>query len=400
MKKCPKCGTILDDSKTKCYMCGADLAKKPQMDFLNNFNDQVGAATTKSQDNVFNGVNTINTNVSQIGGTNSNAAFPKSAKPADFYNKQMNNPQNTGYDDRTAIEKIFSNDKRFQNGQQINAKKNLRPLKKHEDISKIRKQPKTETPPPIFQNKIENNINPIQNNTPNNLNFNNNIPVQPNIVKNINTPNMNSSQKPKINWGNNLKNNNKEKIELPKKKRKISSAFIFNTTCFILFTILLVVVYFKFSSHGPGKGYDTIADLNYKINKNFILKSDDKTSRHYTYGEKCGLRISAIANIDKDSYIDKYYKGIKEKYNADNGYITQLNEIRINKNVWSEIAIEQLKEDAAGTGGYSVNSKYRFITIVYKGKFYELIYTNLEGDNTCSAMYDELIQSLEFVEDK
>ena len=27
MKKCPKCGTILDDSKKTCYMCGTVLQK-------------------------------------------------------------------------------------------------------------------------------------------------------------------------------------------------------------------------------------------------------------------------------------------------------------------------------------------------------------------------------------
>ena len=53
MKKCPKCGTILDDSKKKCYMCGTELAKT-SANFAESFNIKVGAQTTKGQDNVFN----------------------------------------------------------------------------------------------------------------------------------------------------------------------------------------------------------------------------------------------------------------------------------------------------------------------------------------------------------
>ena len=56
MKKCPKCNTILDDSKNKCYMCGADLHSRNPIDFMGGFDDQIGATVTKSQDNVFNNV--------------------------------------------------------------------------------------------------------------------------------------------------------------------------------------------------------------------------------------------------------------------------------------------------------------------------------------------------------
>ena len=55
MKKCPKCGTILDDSKKKCYMCGTELStnKNPFGNGL-TFDNDIGATVTKNQDNVFN----------------------------------------------------------------------------------------------------------------------------------------------------------------------------------------------------------------------------------------------------------------------------------------------------------------------------------------------------------
>ena len=51
MKKCPKCGTILDDSKKQCYMCGTNL-DLVKVDLTEN--RQIGAVVTGGQDNVFN----------------------------------------------------------------------------------------------------------------------------------------------------------------------------------------------------------------------------------------------------------------------------------------------------------------------------------------------------------
>ena len=52
MKKCPKCGTILDDSKKKCYMCGTELVDSKKD--VRNFNNDIGASISRGQDNVFN----------------------------------------------------------------------------------------------------------------------------------------------------------------------------------------------------------------------------------------------------------------------------------------------------------------------------------------------------------
>ena len=45
MKKCPKCGTILDDSKKKCYMCGTMLSKGSN-DFSDTFDTQTGSVNS------------------------------------------------------------------------------------------------------------------------------------------------------------------------------------------------------------------------------------------------------------------------------------------------------------------------------------------------------------------
>ena len=151
MKKCPKCGTILDDSKKKCYMCGADLQKSP-VDFSASFDSQIGATVTKSQDNVFNNVDNISVKVSEvINNSNKTATFSQDASSSSFFKNEVDNLNSMKYDERTAIEKIFSNDTRFKSKDEINAqdamKKNAKSKKKassskkkNTEITKIRNE--------------------------------------------------------------------------------------------------------------------------------------------------------------------------------------------------------------------------------------------------------------------
>ena len=69
MKKCPKCGTILDDSKKKCYMCGTELTKSVGS-FAENFDLKIGAQTSKGQDNVFNNGKDLSANGKDMFGKN------------------------------------------------------------------------------------------------------------------------------------------------------------------------------------------------------------------------------------------------------------------------------------------------------------------------------------------
>ena len=86
MKKCPKCGTILDDSKKKCYMCGSDIQKKNPIDFMAGFDDQIGAAVTKGQDNVFNKVPDISVKINEVvNKSTNNATFSSGSSSADFF---------------------------------------------------------------------------------------------------------------------------------------------------------------------------------------------------------------------------------------------------------------------------------------------------------------------------
>ena len=430
MRKCPKCGTILDDTKKKCYMCGSDIQLKPQIDFMNGFDDQIGATVTKSQDNVFNSVPDISVKVQEvIEKSNNSATFTSGSTSADFFKNEMNNLNSMQYDERTAIEKIFSNDSRFRSKDEINAEEAMKKNKKGsvednpffsaDDLVTNKKNNKS-TPVEIMPNLPLSNQNnfeqPHQNVV---MPQTQQIPVvvphpivaappiqqveqqsQPKVKK---KKEKTKKDKPAINWGNNLsKGSGGNPLSLFKdkfsNKTNLSPSFIFNTICFVLFASALIFMYFKFRSDPSKNGDILIGDLSYTINSKFKLKNDHRTTKLYHYGDRCTIRVSYGIPEDSIDFIDNYFKNVQNEYTSEKGYINQMNEMKINGNEWSEITVAKLEENPASNGGYGLTAKFRFVTILYKNNYYEIRYVNSDDDNTCSAMYDELIESLEFVE--
>ena len=75
MKKCPKCGTILDDSKKSCYMCGTSLDSSSKLDFGAAIDAAVGSTVTSEVDNVFNNGEDISVKSTDVVDPNENDAF-------------------------------------------------------------------------------------------------------------------------------------------------------------------------------------------------------------------------------------------------------------------------------------------------------------------------------------
>lgn len=374
MKKCPKCGTILDDSKKKCYMCGCDLQKNNITNFGDVFDTQIGATVTKGQDNVFNNVENISAKVDDVFSNNSSnnndATFTNSSSSADFYKNQMNSLNSMQYDERTALEKIFSGDSRFRSKDEINAEEAMK-MNKEKDVGNTSKevssffsqelQPKELEKPPLFP------------------------------------PEEKKKEKPRINWGNNLTSNNDVSGYQDKVGRKfpISLSFIFNTVCFILFLCGMGYIYFTYIKPEKDKNVN-FGGLNYSINENFILKTDDNYSKYYTMGDSCSIRISYGYTNDVSNYVEEYFEQIKNDFTEEKGYTSVTEDMKINDNMWHSLSIMDLEQNAAGTGGYSPSIKFKYVSIVYKGSFYNIIYSNTRNDNDCSSGFDQLIQTLAF----
>ena len=108
MKKCPKCGTILDDSKKKCYMCGADLTVSASVsDFSSNFDNKIGSSITRGVDNVFNNGKDLDVDSSSIIGNNKNnngSFFSHNSSSRDFFGGEINKLNSMTFDERSKSE--------------------------------------------------------------------------------------------------------------------------------------------------------------------------------------------------------------------------------------------------------------------------------------------------------
>ncbi len=384
MKKCPKCGTILDDSKKKCYMCGADLMRSSITNFGDSFNEQIGANVTTSQDNVFNNVENIVANVSEVVNDNDNVTFSSQSSSVDFFKNELNGLNSVQYDERSAIEKMFSGDSRFRSREEIDAQ---------EAINKNAQSP-------IIQNEnmpIDTPFN--SNDNSNNEQFNSGSvnDVTP-VVQTSEHRDVQKKESPSINWGNNLTDSNtgnfwnfKDKTSRP----KVNASFIFNSACFVIFLIGMVYVYFHFINP-KNTGDLSFGGLNYSIDDRFELKTDNTNNRYYTSGNNCAIRINYGAANNSDGFIESYFEGIKATYENQEGYSTATEKIQLNGNVWSELSVIEIAKDKDSATGYSTITKYKHVSIVHNGSFYDIVYTNTENDSDCSSMYKNFVSSLKF----
>lgn len=389
MKKCPKCGTILDDSKKKCYMCGCDLHKSNITNFGDVFDTQIGATVTKGQDNVFNNVNNISAEVNDVfnNGNNTNnvsnsATFTNKSSSADFYKNQINSLNSMQYDERTALEKIFSGDSRFRSKDEINAEEAMKKNNESNFNSDIKKDSTSLFGGNSTSGDLQQTFTP---------------PVENNNLNNIVNESKKKNVKPMINWGNNLSDNRMVSDYKDKtgKKFSINISFVVNTVCFILFLCGLGYIYFTYIKPEKEKNVN-FGGLNYTIGDDFLLKTEDTYSKYYTMGDNCSIRISYGYTNDVSSYVDDYFEQIKEDFSEEKGYTSITEDMRINNNMWNSLSIMQLEQNAAGTGGYAPNILFKYISIVYKGSFYNITYSNTRGDNTCSSEFDQLVETLAF----
>ena len=351
MKKCPKCGTILDDSKKKCYMCGAELTKKIEGSFAENFDAKIGAQTTRSQDNVFNNGVDIKARGKDMVGRNTNGAFfSNNSSSMGFFNNNnnMNRPP-------------ASNG--FQGFEANNANRGGVSEKIKQSVSK--KNVDTGADPTImnFFEKSRDAKAPVSS-TPNNSNKK---PVK--------------ERKPV-----------KEKTTEP---FRINFNFIFNTLCFIVFLGIVLFGYLKFIKP-KHQDNNSLNKLSYVISNDMTLSQDDKYSKYYTRGESCAIKISYGETTDVDGFTDNYFDQIRAEYANDSSHLTRSDDFKINGNKWSSLSVLEIVENPASNGGFSTVTKYKYISIVKDGNYYTIVYVNTEDDNTCSKAYDDFMNTLEF----
>ena len=135
MKKCPKCGTVLDDSKKKCYMCGAQLSASVG-DFGDMFNTQIGAEVSDSSDSMFGKNDGFLFKAKETENKNDNVTFAGSDFSDNFYGAEINKLNSMEYDERSGLKKGF--DSVFKQNDSFKSKDDE--IKRQEEVALKQKQ--------------------------------------------------------------------------------------------------------------------------------------------------------------------------------------------------------------------------------------------------------------------
>lgn len=351
MKKCPQCGTILEETKKKCYMCGAELQKTLFGDFGDTFDEQIGATVTNGQNNVFNNIGNVMDGAEGTISNNSNqVTFANAMNSAEQVQENVAPNLPAKYDNRTAIEKIFSTDARYKkDALEFNGSSN-------DDFSNN---------PQCFES------------TPM-------VPLPPQTQ-----PEDTGKKKPSINWGNNLKNSYSSDEDGNKKKFNFN--LVFNILSIVVFFVTMIFLYFKFLAPKDEIKVEEFGGLSYQVDADFILESEAGMVRYYTYGSACALKVSYGPTVETQGFLDNYFEQVK---NTNTNSQVTTTDMKINGNTWTEIRVFDFEQNAASQNGYAEILKYKYVAIVHKGNFYDIVFANDKDDNRCAAMFDKFQNSL------
>lgn len=500
MKKCPKCGTILDDSKKKCYMCGAEFGGSSS-NFGDTFDKEIGANVSSSQDALFSEPEQLfPENGEEVTNNENNTFFSStSSSKSNLFNDDINQLNSMQYDERNEIQKsvdsIFEKTsfKSKEEQKQINDEKERqqhekeirkqrakerqaeakaqkeKARKEKKEEQKLKKELERQEKASKEQEKIIQSQ--MQTEAKNKLQMEQDAIKQQQLQnqaaaraqaeaeraerealnqeririereqqqlkleqeykekqkrealdaeqkrlererkqaaqaeqmkmkressykKKNNTFFDQSLTQPQINWGNRLANNDNAmdfEDSVSKPKFSINLTTIFNMLSVVFLIGALIFVYVKFLKPESNDNVN-LGGLIYSVNDEFKLSNEDGSTKYYTYGKSCALRVTYGAVNDTGSFIDNYMEDIKNQYSSNETNLTSKSTMELNGNVWTELSIRKI--DASGTENSPV--KYRYVSIVYKGSFYHTVFVNPEGDQECQKMYEEFIKTMKF----
>ena len=454
MKKCPKCGTILDDSKKQCYMCGTNL-DLVKVDLTEN--KQIGAVVSGGQDNVFNNGEDIKFKGKDVVKKNNDSAyFSHDSHSKGFFNEDLNSLNSQETDHRSKLQKsldsIFGN-KKFSDGNDASSKKKKETTKNvpveqeqkrgpqarnkrvNEEISN---QPNSQPPKPMdsdqelinkimfddestkdkndisqteevkSKNKKDNIVEEKEEKKKRSFGFLNEVeeesghdfgftkePKQKAIKVKTNKPSITDTFKKKV---------SEISEKMPKKEKvtrgykdgggdslKFNGQMFFNLIAIIAF---IGVLYFVWNFVINKKADTSLSGLVYEMNSSFKLKSKDSYSRYYVYNDACTIKINTSTNNSVENYI----KNIKDTYGNDPDAMVMFEELKINDYMWSSLGIYYYDKGGNEIGGKTPLARYRYTSILNKGDFFAIIFVNTYEDSDCQDKYNEFVKTLNFKE--
>ena len=183
----------------------------------------------------------------------------------------------------------------------------------------------------------------------------------------------------------------------------------------IVLVILLVIVVgfvgvkvYQFKTADP-KLEPVMKDLYYKVDDYFKNVSSNSNQEIFAQsgnkGNSCSITITYGTSTSGD-HVQDYYKAIrdnkgKELYDSDLNIIDKLNvplyqehNIIINDNTWYYLNEFYRPTEA---GDYNI-LKYRYLSSMFKGFYYDITLINNDNDSTCNLALDKFVKTLEFID--
>jgi hypothetical protein len=453
MKKCPKCGTILDDSKKQCYMCGTNL-DVVKVDLAEN--NQIGAFVSGGQDNVFNNGEDIKFKGKDVVKKNDdNAYFSHDSRSRGFFNEDLNSLNAPEPDRRSKFKKgldsIFGGKKGKSDEEAKNKKKEKKEVEKpKKEESVIEKKGPQARNKRVISEEVPNT--PLEQPDSDQaliskIMSNNEEEKSKNVISQLDPPkekkeeldkeektekkrsfgflneipeddghDFGFTKEPKEKPKEKVKSNKpsivdsfKKKVsevaeKIPKKEKsttrgykdggqdlKFNGQMFFNLIAIIAF---IGVLYFVWNFVINKKADTSLSGLVYDMNSDFKLKSKDAYSRYYVYNDSCTIKI----NTSNNTSVDNYIQNIKDTYGNDPDAMVMFEELKINGKMWSSLGIFYYKKDGNEIGGKAPLAKYRYTSILNKGDFFAIIFVNTYEDSDCQDKYDDFIKTLNFKE--
>lgn len=187
---------------------------------------------------------------------------------------------------------------------------------------------------------------------------------------------------------------------------------LIKTILAVVFVAIVAFAGFKYfqSRSKPTELKPVIQNLYFKVDEGFEAVSGNSQSQ-VTYiksGEKgnaCSISISYGASTSGD-HVQDYFKAKKDslepELNADGKpvneldvYTAQDSSFTLDNNTWYYLNIFY---KASLTSKEANILKYKYLTSLYKGYFYDIELVNNSNDATCNAALDNFASSLKFVD--
>lgn len=152
-------------------------------------------------------------------------------------------------------------------------------------------------------------------------------------------------------------------------------------------------------------------NLYYEVDSSFETVEDSDSKKVYSRsgnkGNDCSITITNGTSTTGDhvqEYFAKVHKSLEPEKDSNGNIVDQLDvytpsekEMTINGSTWYSL---NLFYKVSASDESPTNLKYKYVTSMYKGYFYDIELVNNSNDTICGASLDNFSKSLKFIDKK